>query len=360
LRSIAIISVLIYHAFPKAVPGGFIGVDVFFVISGFLISQIIIKDITKDKFSFVNFYCRRIKRLYPVLILVLCLALFIIRKIVEDDLKIFSLNTVDASLVFATNIQILMHEKGYFDADIRNNPLLHLWSLGVEEQFYIVWPVLLILIFKYFRNRALLILTGYTLLSFAFSIGSIFLSAKFAFYFPLCRFWQMATGGILGYLNLQIQSKTINNALSSVGLGIILIGFYVMDDESFFPGFWALIPTLGATFIIQARQQSFINKHILSSKPCVWIGKISYSLYLWHWPLLVYSKAFYPKGSSSIFANTFFIIFLTIVASIVGYFLVEDRVRKMKGRKIVVVLLVLMGVVGLASLPLRQDDLSRI
>ena len=124
MRSVAIISVVIYHAWPKAIPGGFIGVDVFFVISGFLISQIIIKEINQDKFSFVNFYCRRIKRLYPVLILVLCLALWIIQFIVEDDLKIFSLNTVDASLVFASNLQILMHEKGYFDADIRNNPLL--------------------------------------------------------------------------------------------------------------------------------------------------------------------------------------------------------------------------------------------
>ena len=360
MRSVAIISVVIYHAWPKAIPGGFIGVDVFFVISGFLISQIIIKEINQDKFSFVNFYCRRIKRLYPVLIFVLCLALWIIQFIVEDDLKIFSLNTVDASLVFASNLQILMHEKGYFDADIRNNPLLHLWSLGVEEQFYIVWPVLLIVIFKYFKKRALLILAAYTVFSFAFAIGSIFHSAKFAFYFPICRFWQMAVGGILGYLNLQIRNKIINNALSIVGLGVILIGCYVMNDESFFPGFWALLPTFGAAFIIQARQESFINKHIFSSKPCVWIGKISYSLYLWHWPLLVYSNAFYPKGSKSIFANTFFIIFLTVVLSVLSYFTVEDRIRKMKGRKIVVVLLVLMGVIGLISIPMRSSDMTRI
>ena len=360
MRSVAIISVVIYHAWPKLIPGGFIGVDVFFVISGFLISQIIIKEINNDKFSFVNFYCRRIKRLYPVLILVLCLALYIIRNIVEDDLKIFSLNTVDASLIFASNIQILMHDKGYFDADIRNNPLLHLWSLGVEEQFYIIWPVLLILIFKYFKNRVLLIMVGYTIFSFIFSIVSIYQSTKFAFYFPFCRFWQMAVGGILGYVNLQIRNKIINNALSIVGLGVILIGCYAMNDESFFPGFWALLPTFGAAFIIQARQESFINKHIFSSKPCVWIGKISYSLYLWHWPLLVYSRAFYPKGSTSVFANTFFILFLTIVTSIVGYFTVEDRIRKLKGKKIVVVLLILMGVIGLMSIPLRKEDLSRI
>jgi peptidoglycan/LPS O-acetylase OafA/YrhL len=235
-----------------------------------------------------------------------------------------------------------------------------LWSLGVEEQFYIVWPVLLIVVFKYFKKRALSILVGYAIVSFAFSIGSVYHSTKFAFYFPLCRFWQMAVGGILGYVNLQIRNTMVNNALSIVGLGVILIGCYVMDDESFFPGFWALLPTFGTALIIQARQESFINKHIFSSKPCVWIGKISYSLYLWHWPLLVYSKAFYPKGSTSVFANTFFIIFLTVVASLLSYFTVEDRIRKMKGRKIVVVLLVLMGVIGIISIPMRSSDLTRI
>lgn len=181
----------------------------------------------------------------------------------------------------------------------------------------------------------------------------VYKSPKFAFYFPFCRFWQMACGGILAYLNFQIRNKIINNLLSTIGLGIIVIGCYVINDESFFPGFWALMPTIGAMMIIQARQESFINSKILSSWICVWIGKISYSLYLWHWPLLVFSWVFYPKGSESIFSNTYFIIALTFAASILSYFTVEDRIRKIKGWKVTIWLLLLMGVVGLISIPLR-------
>lgn len=141
--------VLIYHVFPKKLTGGFIGVDVFFVISGFLITQIIVKQALKKKFSILNFYCRRIKRIYPALILVLCFALWIISKFTQIDLVNFSLGTLDSALIFCANLRILAHKQDYFDADIRGNPLLHLWSLGVEEQFYIIWPFLILLTLRY-------------------------------------------------------------------------------------------------------------------------------------------------------------------------------------------------------------------
>lgn len=190
--------------------GGFIGVDVFFVISGYLISSIIIKQTRQQRFSYVDFYCRRVKRIYPALLLVLSFVLFVVSKYYWASEQEFTLKTLNASTVFGANIMILSHEKGYFDADVHTNPLLHLWSLGVEEQFYIFWPCLISICLNKLKNRALLGLSFYTVLSFIIGIVCVFYNTKFAFYFPLCRFWQMAVGGLISYLNVKIQNKIIN------------------------------------------------------------------------------------------------------------------------------------------------------
>ena len=284
-------------------PGGFIGVDVFFVISGYLISNIIIKQALKNKFSYRDFYSRRIKRIFPALITVLIFVLFVgVKKLFTRSLEIMS-KTMVASTLFAANIQIFTADNDYFDPETQSNPLLHLWSLGVEEQFYIFWPLLLTLIFSKFQNKAFHILSVYTILSFVLSIFCVFKDTQFAFYFPFCRFWQMSVGGLIAYLNIKIQNKIIINIMSLVSIIAIMTVVWILDEDSLFPGFWALIPTLGAACIIQAGKESFFNKYILSSKPFVFIGKISYPLYLWHWPLLVFSRILYPEGSSSILAR---------------------------------------------------------
>lgn len=255
--------------------------------------------------------------------------------------------------MFGANILTLVSERGYFDPDIRTNPLLHLWSLGVEEQFYIIWPWLMFVALKIFARKSTLVLAGYGGLSFLLSIIVIYSSSKFAFYFPFCRFWQMAVGGILAHLNLKIKNPKINNALSLSAVLAILITVFVMDDKSFFPGFWALIPTFGSAFIIQAKGQALFNKQLLSTKAFLFVGKISYSLYLWHWPLLVFSRTFYPKGSTSIFSDTLFILLLTVVLSILTYHFVENPVRRIKKNKVVVVLLLLALTLGAAGFALK-------
>jgi peptidoglycan/LPS O-acetylase OafA/YrhL len=226
---VAIILVLVYHAYPKFLPGGYIGVDVFFVISGYLISQIIIKQTQKNTFTYKNFYLRRIKRIIPTLLVVLATTLFIVWQYCQLDQTILTLNTLDASLVFGANIQVLLYEKGYFDADMHSNFLLHLWSLGVEEQFYIFWPCILMIVLKKYQNKVLTVLGIYAVSSFILSIVCVFVNQKFAFYFPFCRFWQMAVGGILAYLNFSFQDSRINNALSTVSLVAIFVTSFVIN-----------------------------------------------------------------------------------------------------------------------------------
>lgn len=206
--------------------------------------------------------------------------------------------------MFGANIYVLNYEKNYFDPDTKMNPVLHLWSLGVEEQFYIIWPLVITFAVKKIStlkgSSFILIFTG---LLFAANIFAAYQNLKWDFYFPFCRFWQMAVGGIAGYLNIKLQHKKITNLMSVTGLSSILIGIFLIDENSQFPGWWALFPTIGATLIIQAGPNTLINRYFLGFSPVRFVGKISYSLYLWHWPLLVFSRMLYPEGSSSMLSK---------------------------------------------------------
>jgi peptidoglycan/LPS O-acetylase OafA/YrhL len=171
---------------------------------------------------------RRIKRIIPALLVVLTATLLIVWRYCQIDQAFITLKTLNASLAFGANIQVLLYEKGYFDADMHSNFLLHLWSLGVEEQFYIFWPCILMVVLKKFQNKVLSVLGGYAVSSFLLSIICVYLNQKFAFYFPFCRFWQMAVGGILAYLNFSFKDSRINNALSTVSLvGILFTSFMI-------------------------------------------------------------------------------------------------------------------------------------
>jgi peptidoglycan/LPS O-acetylase OafA/YrhL len=299
--------------------GGFVGVDVFFVISGYLISGIIIKQAQNNKFSYTDFYSRRIKRIYPALLLVLAFVLGSAIKVYEQKELVLAAKTMAASTVFGANIEILTYEKGYFDPDVKQNPLLHLWSLGVEEQFYIVWPCFITFLFSRTCISTTFLLSLFTFCSFIFGVVMVYQNPKFAFYFPVCRFWQMSIGGLIVHLGKSINNQLLSNVLSIVGTISILIVVWTIDENSLFPGWWALVPTLGSACILQAGPEAWVNQFILSSKVFVFIGKISYPLYLWHWPLLVFSAYMYPEGSDSIFANKFFVLLICVILSALTY-----------------------------------------
>lgn len=302
LRAIAILLVIGFHAFPKWVPGGFVGVDIFFVISGFLISTIILKNLARDSFSILNFYERRICRIFPPLIIVIIFSALIGSIILfEEELQTLGRH-IAASSIFSENF-LLLQESGYFDATSDTKPLLHIWSLSIEEQFYIFWPLLLIICEKLkFNTLFLIIVVG----GISFSTN-IYLStthqAVANFYFPVPRFWELMVGAFLAYASIYCIDflRNYKNIQSILGALLIIIGLILIGPDSSFPGWWALLPTLGAFFIISAGQMAWVNRFILSNKVAVGIGLISYPLYLWHWPILVYERILFGPDMNPLY-----------------------------------------------------------
>src|ERR1700756_2738819 len=291
LRAIAVGAVLAFHTFPNIFKGGFVGVDVFFVISGFLISGIIVDDIEEDRFSYFDFYKRRIRRIFPALLTVIAATLIVGWYVLLPDEFRRVGKDLAAGAGFATNF-ILWGEAGYFDAASDTKPLLHLWSLAIEEQFYIVWPLVLGLVWK--RQRGLLLAPlSIASVSFAYNVFSIQQHhADAAFYSPLSRFWELMLGGVLAYLVRQKAQwlSGFRGLQAAFGLLLIAISIFFLNKVAAFPGFWALVPTLGAFFVISAGGYNWIGKRILGNPIMVGVGLISYPLYLWHWPILAFAK----------------------------------------------------------------------
>jgi len=295
LRSVAVLSVVAFHYFPPILHGGFVGVDIFFVISGYLISGLIFGEIKNSNFSIFKFYRRRINRIFPALGLVLLFSLIIgWITLFPDEYKSLGKNSL-ASTIFLENIYLWM-QSGYFDSDSVTKPLLHIWSLGVEEQFYIVYPAILII------ARGMRILNGKflascCLISFFLSMVIIFYSKSADFYLPITRYWELSVGGLLAWGERADAGKVASSpwrhaippaVVSFAGLGAILAAFFLIDSRTPFPGVAAMLPVLGAALIIAAGPLTGLNRILLSNRVAVFVGKISYPLYLWHWPLLAF------------------------------------------------------------------------
>jgi peptidoglycan/LPS O-acetylase OafA/YrhL len=304
LRAIAVLLVVIFHAFPKALPGGFVGVDVFFVISGFLITELIAREAVTQQFSLLRFYGRRARRIFPALFVVLaaCLAAGWVL-LLPIDYRELGFDTV-WSAAFAANIAFYL-QTGYFDAAAELQPLLHLWSLGIEEQFYLLWPLLLVAAARYkmMWQAALIVLAA----SFLCNIALVGAAPAAAFYLPFSRAWELAIGALLALAPYRPRSLSVRwgnrlhavyalhrsrvcNAAALLGLILLLFAAALIDGERPFPGWWALMPTTATALMIFAGPDAAINRILLSHRTLVAIGLISYPLYLWHWPLLVFTR----------------------------------------------------------------------
>jgi peptidoglycan/LPS O-acetylase OafA/YrhL len=289
LRAVAILSVVGFHLFPGLLHGGFIGVDIFFVISGFLISKIIFSALERDRFSIAEFYIRRIRRIFPALIAVLIATLvFGWYLLIGNEYRQLGKH-IAAGAGYVSNF-LLWTESGYFDHSAATKPLLHLWSLAIEEQFYILWPVMLVFVWK--RQWNFLKITVFiALASFAINIYFIGTNSVSAFYMPQSRFWELMVGGILAYISLHCPrlNSQFKNGRSVLGFALLAAGLLFCSKYRAFPGWLALFPTVGTYLIISAGSDAWLNRNVLSSRIMVWFGLISYPLYLWHWPLLSFS-----------------------------------------------------------------------
>lgn len=295
LRAVAVALVLGFHAFPDYVPGGFVGVDVFFVVSGYLISGIVISDLVEGRFSLAEFYARRIRRIFPAVVLVLA-GIFISGwfLLLPDEYEQVGKHILGGA-AFVSNL-VLIKEAGYFDREAELKPLLHLWSLGVEEQFYILWPVFLFTVWKW-RHGAigaiLLLLVG----SFWLNVAFVRDHGTAAYFLPFTRFWELMLGCGLAYVSFRFTPKEwfhtsrqsrrwLWEAAAALSVGTILATAAMIDRGREFPGWWALLPTVSALLLLFVGTNSWTNRAVLAHPLTAFIGRISFPLYLWHWPLL--------------------------------------------------------------------------
>ena len=357
LRAIACLAVVLYHAFPNRLPGGFIGVDIFFVISGYLISSILYRHLFNQddpgKVHIVDFYSRRVRRIFPALILVL-VTTFVLGTVLlyPSEFKLVLKHIIGGS-TYVSNFILYKEAGDYFDVNSKFKPLLHLWSLGVEEQFYLVFPIFLWVIYKLNLNFVLS-LALFSIVSFFINYNAVkhgFVSK--AFFMPWSRFWELSLGAVLAYVEFEYakqlyrfkdskfcktvlaiifrnpsnsdNQKLLKNILSFIGLVLIVVGLISIKSNGVYPGKKALIPVFGAIFIIAAGKDAFINRKLLSNKVMVFLGLISYPLYLWHWPLL--SLLYICDGGIPEKHFKVIAILISLVLATITFLFIEPKLR---------------------------------
>lgn len=367
LRAVAVLFVLIFHGFPNFIKGGFIGVDIFFVISGYLITSIILKSQARGDFSLIEFYSRRIKRIFPALIVVLIFCLtFGWFSLLADEYQALGKH-VAAGALYISNF-VLQSEAGYFDMDSDYKPLLHLWSLGIEEQFYLVFPLLLIVFSRAKWNPLFLILGG-LILSFLLNIFFIEQNPTSVFFHPQSRVWELLIGSFAAYINLfkraefdvflhkftRSNAQFAANLLAWLSFTLILCAWIGLNKANIdFPSGWALLPTLGAAGLILAGDKAWFNRNVLASKYAVWLGLISYPLYLWHWVLLALMRVVEmerPAGYLRVLA-----LLISVLLAWLTYYFVEKRLRFRDNRFVVIGLIMSLSLIGFIGYHIYQKE----
>jgi peptidoglycan/LPS O-acetylase OafA/YrhL len=332
LRAVAVLPVFFFHLGIMFFSGGFVGVDIFFVISGYLITSIIWNDLEKGVFSFSKFYERRMRRILPALYLVLLFSvIFTFLFFMDDEFKYFC-RSVLSTLLFYSNLQF-WNEAGYFDLKSHMKPLLHTWSLSIEEQFYIFFPSLLILFRKFAKKYVIHILFFLAFLSFVFGLYVLQKDPSSSFYFMHLRAWELLLGSLLALKAFpEVKSKTIHELLSITGLGLIAYSIVGLNAKSSFPGLNALIPCLGTAAIIYCSSfnVSTLVTKFLSNSVFVFVGKISYSLYLWHWPMIVFVK-YWMMDKDLLPIYWISIFFMALLFSFLSWKYLEQPIRKKTG-----------------------------
>lgn len=326
LRAVAVLAVLVFHAFPAWLPGGFVGVDVFFVISGYLITILLQQNSADGNFSLLAFYGRRIRRIFPALLLMLATVWGLAYGLLMPG----ELQELGRSMVYSAffgNNFLLVSQAGYFDMAAELKPLLHLWSLAVEEQFYIVWPWLALFIWRGGRGRRtfFLALIAASLLA---AVIATSLKPVEAFFLPQYRAWELLAGALLAFHGNSLRGQWLDSwraYIGGFGVALIVIACLWIQGNDPFPGWRALLPVLGALMVILAEPSSGINRHFLSTRPMVAIGKISYPLYLWHWPLLALARILFGDLEVGL---TMALLAISIALSWGTYYFIEKPIRR--------------------------------
>jgi len=329
LRAIAVLAVVMFHAGIPFISGGFIGVDVFFVISGYLITSIIVKEIRQGDFSLINFYERRIRRILPAFFVVVLFSTMIAYAwFLPPEFEAYGKSIVAAALS-VSNI-LFWNESGYFDSSADLKPLLHTWSLGVEEQFYIFFPLFLLLISRFFGRSWLIWLLPVVMLSFLASIWGTHNQPEATFYLAHMRAWELALGGLLALGALpEIRQHYLREIMALSGIVMIVGGMVGLNSESSFPGLNALFPCVGAALLIHAGSSGHSRiGQLLSWRPLVLVGLMSYSLYLWHWPLLVFAKYYLIRPITNWEVAS--VILLSMAVAFLSWRFIERPFRKRK------------------------------
>lgn len=359
LRAIAVSLVVLFHAYPTFLTGGFIGVDVFFVISGYLITKIIANDLQQNRFSFRRFYEKRILRIFPALILVLLACLVLgYYTLLAREYKPLGKHVLGGA-TYISNF-LLMKEAGYFDSSSELKALLHLWSLAIEEQFYLVWPVVLTVAVATRRNLHRVIGVA-ALLSFGLCIYYSKQYPEAVFFNPVTRCWELFIGAFVSFVprpdssgsgststsTTSIPRPTQQNIFSVLGLLLIAGSGMVFKSTDIFPSWRALLPCVGASLVILAGKDAIINRLLLGARPVVYVGLISYPLYLWHWPALYFARILSNDQLDATVIGS--ALLLSLAAAAATFHFVENRVRHSPSKYVPMALLAILLLIGMAG-----------